>query len=459
MAKHYDAIIIGAGQAGPSLAVDLAKSGMHVAIIERKLFGGTCVNTGCIPSKTLFESAYKAHIVNKSSTFGVDINRPVTVNMKKVKARKDKIVINLRDSLENWLKNTENCDVYKGYGHFEEANKIKVNDELLISNKIFLNVGGRARIPNIPGLGNIKFLTNSSIMELEEIPNHLIIVGGSYTGLEFAQMFKRFGSQVTIIEQSQRLISLEDEDISDRVKDILEEENINILLSTEINEIKRDKEEISLMLNLDNREITIKGSHLLLATGRKPNTDDLGLDKIGMQVDKKGYIIVDDHLNTSIPGIWALGECNGKGAFTHTSYNDYQIIAANLLNKKSKSLKDRILAYNLYIDPPLGRVGQNETQAKEAGRKILVAKKEMRSIERAIIKGQTKGFIKAIIDADSKKILGAAILGVGGDEIIHLFLDLMYADADYTVLLNAMHIHPTVSELIPFMLKDLKALD
>jgi pyruvate/2-oxoglutarate dehydrogenase complex dihydrolipoamide dehydrogenase (E3) component len=457
MTKTYDAIIIGTGQAGPSLAVDLAKQGLKVAIIERKLFGGTCVNTGCIPSKTMYESARKAHLARTLDFFGIEIDQP-KINLKKIVARKEDIVEHYRAGLKNWLEGTQNCDVYEGQARFIDNYTIQVNDTLITANKLFINVGGRALIPDIPGIAKINYLTNSTIMELDQIPKHLIILGGSYVGLEFAQMFKRFGSEVTIIEQGERLISREDEEISNEIKNILENENINILLSTKLTSLENSGEQISISLNQNGKAYVVKGSHLLVATGRKPNTDDLGLENTDLKLDERGYLVVDDELNTAVPGIYALGDCNGKGAFTHTSYNDYQIVIANLLKPHSKSVNDRVLAYNLYIDPPLGRVGQNEQDFKNTNRKILVAKMEMRSIKRAVIKGETQGFMKVFIDKETNKILGASILGVEGDEIIHIFLDMMYAGAEYTVIKNAMHIHPTIAELIPTMLETLKPL-
>lgn len=458
MNKKYDAIIIGAGQAGPALAVKLAKNGMKVAICERKFFGGTCINNGCIPSKTLIASAYAAHFAQHVNKFGIEIDGCVNVNMEKVKERKEKIVHRLRKSVEDWLRNTKHCDVYHGHARFQDKNTIKVDEEILHADKIFINVGARAAIPPISGIKDVNYLTNSTIMDLDIIPEHLLIIGGSYIGLEFAQMFRRFGSRVTIIEQAPRLIPREDEDISDAIKEVLQNENITLHLSTQCMAVEKAGENIKVNLGCDENEFVVEGSHLLLATGRQPNTDDLGLEKIDLQLDKKGYIVVDDQLHTSVENIFALGECNGKGAFTHTAYNDYQIVADNLLANKSRSIKDRITAYNLYIDPPLGRVGLSEAEVRKLGRSILVGKKPMSEIKRAIIKEQTQGFMKVLIDADTKKILGASMLGVDADEIIHIFLDMMYADAEYTVLQNAVHIHPTVSELIPTMLENLKLL-
>ncbi len=457
MAKNYDAIIIGTGQAGPSLAGDLAKQGLQVAIIERKLFGGTCVNTGCIPSKTMYESARKVYFARNLDFFGVEMDQP-KVNLNKIVARKARIVEHYRSSLKDWLEGIKNCDVYKGHAKFIDNYTIAVNDKLITAKKIFINVGGRPLIPTIPGISEINYLTSTTIMELDQIPKHLIILGGSYVGLEFAQMFRRFGAEVTILEHGDRLISREDPEISAEIKNILENEGIKVYLTTNLTNVAKKGEEISCALNHDGKVFNIKGDHLLVATGRKANTDDLGLENTDLKLDEKGYIVVDDELNTAVQGIYALGDCNGKGAFTHTSYNDYQIVAANLSKPHSKTINDRILAYNLYIDPPLGRVGQNEQDFKNSDKNILVAKMAMSAIKRAVIKGETQGFMKVFIDKDTNKILGASMLGTEGDEIIHIFLDMMYAGTDYTVLKNAMHIHPTIAELIPTMLETLKPL-
>jgi pyruvate/2-oxoglutarate dehydrogenase complex dihydrolipoamide dehydrogenase (E3) component len=454
----FDAIIIGTGQAGPSLARRLVASGQNVAIIERKLFGGTCVNTGCTPTKTLVASAYAAHLARRSAEFGVVINGGVGIDMKQVKARKDAVVGVSAKGVEQSLKTLEGCTVYEGHARFVSPRAVSVGDDVLEAERIFVNVGGRALVPDIPGLDQIKYLDNSSIMDLDIVPPHLVIIGGSYIGLEFAQIYRRFGSQVTVIEMAPRLIAREDEDVSAAVADILRREGIDVRLGAECITVAKRDGKISVGLDCEMGVPEVIGTHLLLAVGRRPNTDDLGVEKAGIAVDKRGFILVDDQLQTNVSGIWALGDCNGKGAFTHTSYNDFEIVAANLLDKDHRRVSDRILAYNLYTDPPLGRVGMTETEARKSGRRVLIATMPMENVSRAYEKGETQGFMKILADQDSKEILGASILGVGGDEVIHVLLDLMYAKAPYTVLERAMHIHPTVSELLPTMMGALKPL-
>jgi pyruvate/2-oxoglutarate dehydrogenase complex dihydrolipoamide dehydrogenase (E3) component len=456
----YDAIIIGTGQAGPSLAARLAAAGMKTAIIERKLFGGTCVNTGCIPTKAMVASAYAARIAQRAREYGVALNSNghVQVDMKAVKARKDAISGESRKGVESGLRGLKNCTVYQGHARFESPRQVRVGTELLSAERIFINVGGRAVAPDMPGVQEVKFLNNSSMMDVDSLPCHLVIVGGSYIGLEFGQMFRRFGSEVTIVEMAPRLISREDEDVSAAIADVMKGEGINLRLTAKCIALKPHPEGVVVSAECEEGEPEILGSHVLLAVGRKPNTDDLGLDKAGVERDKHGYIVVDDQLQTSVPGIWALGDCNGKGAFTHTSYNDFEIVAANLLDHDPRRVSDRIVAYNLYIDPPLGRAGMTETQVRDSGRKALIGQRPMTRVSRAVEKGETQGFIKILVDAQCKLILGASILGTGGDEVIHCLLDLMYAKAPYTVMQRAVHIHPTVSELLPTILGELKSL-
>ena len=456
--QEFDAIIIGTGQAGPPLAARLVEAGMQVAVIERKLFGGTCVNTGCIPTKTLVASAYAAHIARRASDFGVRLPSEVAVDMKAVKARKDAISGQSRVGVERWMKGLKSCTVYPGHAHFLSPREIAVGDQVLTSERVFINVGGRASAPPIPGLEEVNYLTNSSMMEIDFLPEHLVIIGGSYVGLEFAQVYRRFGSPVTVIEMQPRLIAREDEDVSDGVAEILEQEGIDVRLNAKCLSVARQGNEISVAVDCAAGPPQVTGSHLLLAVGRRPNTDDLGVDKAGLAVDPHGYIQVDDQLRTNVPGIWALGDCNGKGAFTHTSYNDFEIVAANLLDNDRRSIADRIPAYALYIDPPLGRAGMTERQVRERNRRALVATRPMTRVGRAVEKGDARGFMKMLVDAGEKHILGASILGVGGDEVIHCILDLMYAKVPYTVLQRAMHIHPTVSELLPTMMGELKPL-
>jgi pyruvate/2-oxoglutarate dehydrogenase complex dihydrolipoamide dehydrogenase (E3) component len=457
--KEFDAIIIGTGQAGPFLSARLAREGMKVAIIERKLFGGTCVNTGCIPTKTLVASARAAHMARRAGDFGVMIDGTISVDMKKVKERKDNVAGRSNHEVPDWMKKIPNLTVYKGHARFESPQTVSVGDEQLQADKIFINVGARAFVPPLPGLDNVEYLTNSGMMHLDFLPEHLIIVGGSYIGLEFGQMYRRFGSEVTIVEKASHLIQRDDEDVSEAVKDILENEEVNIRLNAECIAIEKSGDKFQVNLDCDEGGKQVTGSHLLLAVGRRPNTDDLCLDKAGVEMDERGYILVDDQLRTNVSGIWALGDCNGKGAFTHTSYNDFEIVAANLLDNDRRRVSDRILCYGLYIDPPLGRVGMTEAQVVQSDRKALIGKMPMTRIGRAREKGETQGFMKIIVDVATKEILGAAILGVGGDEVIHSILDIMYAKKPYTVIQRAVHIHPTVSELLPTMLGDLKPLE
>jgi len=459
MTAAYDAIVIGTGQAGPSLAARLAKSGMKVAIVERKLFGGTCVNTGCIPTKAMVASAYAAHMVRRAGEFGVDAGGACSVDMRRVKARKDAISGKSRTAVESWLKDMDNCTVYEGHARFESPQEVGVGPYRLSGKRIFINVGARAVVPQLPGVDQIEYLTNSSMMQVDFLPKHLIIVGGSYIGLEFGQMFRRFGSQVTILEMGPRLVQREDEDVSVAIQDILAREEIAVRLNAKcIGFSKRGSEIVAHAECADGAPEIGGGSHVLLAVGRRPNTDDLGLEAAGVATDAHGYIAVDDQLRTSAPGIWALGDCNGKGAFTHTSYNDFEIVAANLLDNDPRRVSDRIPAYALYIDPPLGRAGLTEAEVRKAGRTALVGKRPMTKVGRAVEKGESQGFMKIAVDAQSKEILGAAILGVGGDEAIHSILDIMYAKAPYTTIQRAVHIHPTVSELIPTMLGELQPL-
>jgi pyruvate/2-oxoglutarate dehydrogenase complex dihydrolipoamide dehydrogenase (E3) component len=456
MPATYDAIIVGTGQSGPALANRLTRAGWRVAAIERKRFGGTCVNTGCIPTKTLVASAQAAHVARRAADFGVVLGSPVQVDMKRVKARKDAIVRRSNEGVENWLRGMANCTVYTGHARFEGPRSVRVGDELLEADKIFINVGGRAATPPIQGLDALPYLTNSSMMDVDFLPEHLIILGGSYIGLEFGQMYRRFGSEVTVIERMPRLIDREDEDVSAAIRQILEEEGVQILTGAECLRFDQRNGRIAAQLTADGSSEEVVGSHLLVATGRRPNTDDLDLHRAGVEADERGYIKVDGKLRTNAPGIWAMGDCNGRGAFTHTSYNDFEIIAANLLDDDPRDLADRILAYALFIDPPLGRAGLTEAQIRASGRPALMAKMPMEQVGRAVERSETKGFMKILVDADSQRLLGGALLGIGGDEIVHSLLDVMYAGAPYTVIRRAMHIHPTVTELIPTMLEGLQ---
>lgn len=454
--KNFDVIVIGTGQAGPSVAARFADAGKKVAVIERHLFGGTCVNTGCTPTKTLVASARAAHMARRGKEYGVLIDGPVTVDMKAVKARKDAIVAASNQGVEQWMTGQDNITVYRGHARFTAPYTLQVGDETLTAEKIFINVGGRPRIPQ--GFESVPYLTNADILELEEVPAHLVIIGGSYVGLEFAQMFRRFGSDVTVIEKSDRLLPKEDDDMASAVKEILEAEGIHFRVASPCLHGEKEGDAIAVYLDGDDPDKKVMGTHVLLATGRLPNTDDLGLEHTEVKRNDRGYIQVNDQLETSVPGIYALGDCNGRGAFTHTAYNDYEIVSDNILNGTHRSVNDRILCYALYIDPALGRIGMTETQVRQSGKKALMATRAMENIARAREKGETQGLMKILVDADTEKILGAAILGIEGDEVIHSLLDIMYAGSSYKTILNAVHIHPTVSELIPTTLAGLKPL-
>ncbi|MGH9642865.1 MAG: FAD-containing oxidoreductase, partial [Terriglobales bacterium] len=404
-------------------------------------------------------SAYAAHLSRHAGEFGIQLSGPIATDMKRVKARKDEITGKSRTGLESSLKSTPNCAVYQGHGRFESPHVVRVGEELLAAPQIFINVGGRAAVPSMPGVAGTPYLTNSTLLDLDTLPRHLVIVGGGYVGLEFGQIFRRFGSEVTIIDKGSRLIANEDEDVSKEVQAILEREGIQVRLNATCIELMRHGEEVAVRVDCTEGAPEVRGSHLLLAMGRTPNTGDLDLEKAGVGRDARGYIVVDDQLRTNVAGIWALGDCNGRGGFTHTSYNDFKVVAGNLLDHERHSVADRIRAYNLYTDPPLGRCGMTEHEALASGRRVLIGRRLMTHVGRAVEKGETQGFMKVLVDADSKQFLGAAILGTGGDEVIHCVLDLMYARAPYTVMQWAMHIHPTVSELIPTVLDDLRSLE
>jgi len=453
MTSAFDAIIIGAGQAGPALAGRLTGAGQKVAVIERHLFGGTCVNTGCMPTKALVASAYAAHLAARAGEYGVEIDGPVRVDMKKVHARSAAVSDTARANVEKWLRGMEGCTVIQGHARLEGPDRVRVGDAVLTAPRIFLNVGGRASVPDMPGLDTISFLTNVSILALDTLPAHLVVIGGSYIGLEFAQMFRRFGARVTVVEHGPRLIAREDEDVSASVREILEGEGIAV--HTGVTSIAFAPHAGGAMVTLGG-DTQVEASHVLLAVGRRPNTDDLGLEAAGVKTDARGFITVDDSLATTVPGIYAMGDCNGRGAFTHTAYNDFEIIAANLLDGADRKVSDRLVGYALYIDPPLGRAGMTEAQARAAGRPLLVGKRPMTRVGRAVEKGETLGFMKMVVDAQTQKILGAAFLGTGGDEAIHGVLDMMNADVPYTTLQWAVPIHPTVSELIPTILTEMK---
>ena len=456
MTRRFDAIIIGSGQAGPSLADRLTRAGMSVALIERKLFGGTCVNTGCTPTKTLVASAYAAHLARRGREYGIDIDGPIKIDMARVKARADGVSANSRAGVEKWLRGMPGCTIIQDHARFDGPDTIRVGDALLTAPRIFINVGGRAAVPEMRGVSEVPYLTNSSILALDRLPEHLVIVGGSYIGLEFAQMYRRFGAEVTVVEKGPRIIAREDEEVSDAIRAILVDEGITVRTGAECIGFSSRPEGVMVSVHCASGEPEIAASHVLLAVGRRPNTDDLGLDRAGVITDARGYITVDEGLATNVPGIWALGDCNGRGAFTHTAYNDFEIVAANQLEGEHRRVSDRISAYALYIDPPLARVGMTMAQARATRRPLLIGQRPMTRVARAIEKGETKGFMQIVVDAGTHRILGAAILGTGGDEAIHGVLDVMNADVSYAALQDAVPIHPTLSELIPTMLNEMR---
>lgn len=458
MTQKYDAIVIGAGQSGPALAQRMTREGLKTAICERKLFGGTCVNVGCVPTKTLVASARAVHMARRARDFGVVVSGDIKVDMQAVKARKDDIVRQSNQGVTNWLKTMDNLTVYEGHASLEGPGQVRVNGSLIEAERIFLNVGGRAFVPDMPGIQEIDYLTNSSIMDVDFLPEHLIIIGGSYIGLEFAQMYRRFGSEVTVVEMGDRIISRDDPDVSETAQKILQREGVNFRLGAECISVGREGDDVIVKIDCDDGTPWVKGSHVLLAVGRIPNTQDLGLDVAGVETDERGFIKVDDQLATNVPGIWAIGDANGRGAFTHTSWNDYEIVAANLFDNDPRRVSDRILCYGLFIDPPLGRIGMTEQQARDSGKDVLIGNMPMKRVGRARERSETDGFMKILIDSADNKILGAAIFGIGGDEVVHSLLDVMYAGAPYTTIQRATHIHPTVTELIPTLLGNLEPL-
>lgn len=459
MSNQYDAIIIGTGQSGPALAGRLNSEGLRTAIIERGLVGGTCVNVGCIPTKTLVASARAAYMAREAARFGVQIPGDIAVDMAAVKARKDEISGASNRGVTRWIEGMDNVDLIRGHASFTGPNAVQINGETIESDKIFINVGGRARVPDWEGIDEVTYLNNSSMMDVDFLPQHLIIVGGSYIGLEFAQMYRRFGSEVTVVEKHDRIIGRDDDDVSNAVKEILEGEGVRFRLNADCFKVRKTDTGVAIRVSCEQGPEEVTGSHLLVAVGRDPNTDDLGLEQAGVETNRFGFINVDEQLRTNVPGIWAIGDVNGRGAFTHTSYNDYEIVAANLFDDDLRKVTDRILCYGLFIDPPLGRIGMTEREVFASGKPALIGKRMMTQVGRAREFGETRGFIKIIVDADSDQILGAAILGLNGDEVIHCLLDTMYARQPYTVVSRAVHIHPTVAELIPTVLQSMVPLE
>jgi pyruvate/2-oxoglutarate dehydrogenase complex dihydrolipoamide dehydrogenase (E3) component len=455
--EKFDAIVIGTGQAGPALCGRLDREGLKTAVIERRDLGGTCVNVGCIPTKTLVASARAAHVARRGGDYGFSTGE-VKIDMRAVKARKDKVVAYSSNGLATWIGSMRNVTLVRGHARFTGPRQVQVDGRTLAAERIFVNVGGRAMVPDLPGLEAIPYLTNSTMMDVDFVPGHLVIVGGSYIGLEFAQMYRRFGAQVTVVERAPKLLPREDDDVAAEIRAILEREGVEIRTGAECLAFKRRGDAIEIGLGCGEGSPVVTGTHVLLAMGRLPNTHDLGLDRAGIETDARGFIKVDDQCRTNAPGVWALGDANGRGAFTHTAYNDYEIVAANLFDGDPRAISQRIPTYALFIDPPLGRAGMNEKEARATGRRLLGGKLLMTRVGRAREAGETQGFMKVVVDADSGELLGAALLGLNGDEIVHSLLDVMYAKSPYTTIQRAVHIHPTVSELIPTLLGNLKPI-
>jgi pyruvate/2-oxoglutarate dehydrogenase complex dihydrolipoamide dehydrogenase (E3) component len=456
--ESFDAIVVGAGQAGPAIAARCSKEGLRTAVIERGHFGGTCVNVGCVPTKTLVASARAVQQARRGAEFGFAVET-LRVNLARVIARKDDIVRASREGVEGWMRGLANTEVIVGAARFTAPSTLAVNGRTLSAPRIFLNLGGRAMRPPLAGIDEVPTLDNTSVMQLAEVPEHLVVVGGSYIGLEFAHVMRRFGSEVTVVERSPKLLPREDDDVADGIRAILEKEGIRFELNAECLALEREGARIRVGAACAADTAPIVGTHVLLATGRRANTDGIGLELAGIRTDERGFIVVDEQCRTSAEGVWAVGDCNGRGAFTHTSWNDHEVVVANLFDHDPRRIGERIPCYALFIDPPLGRVGMTDSEARafaqKNGRKLLRAKMPMKRVGRAREAGETEGFMKVIVDADSQRILGAAILGLSGDEVVHSLLDVMAADRPYTVISRAVHIHPTVTELVPTLLQQL----
>ena len=459
MSQSFDALIIGAGQAGPSLAGRLTAAGWTVALAERQDFGGTCVNTGCTPTKALIATAKAAHTIRQASHYGLPPAGELTVDLAQVQARKDAIVAASRTGLEKWLLHMPGCTVFRGTARFLSATTMQVGDAVLAAKHIFLNVGGRPARPALPGIEHVPYFTSSTILALQELPTHLIIVGAGAVGLEFAQLLRRLGAQVTLVERSPRLLPHDDADVAEAVANILINEGITLRLGAECISLGQENGQPIVHVNCAENPASAQGSHLLLAMGRQPNTDDLDLANAGLQADKHGYLVVDEQLQTAVPGIWALGDCNGRGAYTHTAYNDFEIVAANLLDHEQRHVSDRLPVSAIYVDPPFAKVGLTEDEVRAAGTPALVGKRPMTKVGRATEKGETQGFMKVLVHAETDQILGASIVGVGGDEAIHCIITAMYARQTATFMRHNMFIHPTVAELIPTVFGELKPLE
>ena len=455
--ESFDAIIIGAGQAGPSLAARCSKEGLKTVVIERGAFGGTCVNVGCTPTKTMVASARAIHLARRGAEFGFSAGA-IQVDMARIKARKDQLVQKSSQGVEQSLRGLDGTEVIVGEARFTAPHTVQVGGRVLTAPRIFLNVGARSVRPPIDGIDDVVTLDNVSILDLATVPQHLVVIGGSYIGLEFAQMMRRFGADVTVLEKSARFLSREDVDVGSGIRSILEAEGVKFVLGADKLTFSPQQAQIAVRATVDGHVQTLVGSHVLLAIGRQPNTDGLGLDMAGIHTDERGYITVDEQCRTSADGVWAVGDCNGRGAFTHTAYNDHEIVVANVFDNDARRISDRVPCYALFTDPPLGRIGLNEDQVRKTGKPALMAVMAMQRVARAREVGETQGFMKVLVDAASGQLLGASILGHNGDEVVHALLTLMVAGQPFSAMARAMHIHPTVSELLPTLLQQLKPL-
>jgi pyruvate/2-oxoglutarate dehydrogenase complex dihydrolipoamide dehydrogenase (E3) component len=456
--SKYDAIVIGSGQAGNPLCQKLADHGWAVALIEKEHLGGTCVNTGCTPTKTMVASAQVAHYARHAARWGVR-SSDVSVDLAKIVARKNQIVGQVRGGLERKVQQRKNLHLHRGHARFLDAHRLRVGDQVLEGERVFINTGTRVAVPPLDGLDAIPYLTNATIMELTEVPEHLVVLGGGYIGLEFGQMFRRFGSLVTVVHNGAQILAREDADVAAELQKALEAEGLRFVLNARTTRLERHNRVVTLTVQTGSGSQTVTGSHLLVATGRRPNSDDLGLENIGMETDAHGFIRVNNRLETGVPGIWALGDVKGGPAFTHISFNDYQIVYANLIEGRSLTTDNRHVPYSVFTDPQLGRVGLTEKEARASGRRLKLGKIPMGWVARAIERDETAGLMKLVVDADSDRILGAAVLSTEGGELVQLLGAVMLAGAPYTLLKGAVYIHPTLAEGFWTLMEEVKAVD
>jgi pyruvate/2-oxoglutarate dehydrogenase complex dihydrolipoamide dehydrogenase (E3) component len=454
----YDAIIIGSGQAGNPLTFRLADLGWTVALIEKKDLGGTCINVGCTPTKTMVHRAQVAHYARNAARWGVNASN-VSADLAKIVAQKDEVVLSFRGSQQKQVDKRSNVRLYRDHARFVGPNQLKVGNDHFESDKIFIDTGGRPSIPSIPGLESVPYLTNESAMQLTTLPEHLLILGGGYIGLEFGQMFRRFGSRVTVLHMGKQIITREDPEIATELQKALEAEGIQFKLSASTTRVESKSGAITLSFETPAGASNITGSHLLIATGRSPNTDDLGLDKAGIETDKNGFIKVNGRLETNVRGVWALGDCKGGPAFTHISFNDFQIAYGNLIEGRNLTIENRLVPYSVFTDPQLGGVGITEKEARAKGYMLKIGKCPMTNVARAVERGETAGLMKLVVDASNDRILGASILASEGGELVQILGTLMLAHQPYTLLKGAVYIHPTLAEGFFFLMDNVKPVD